>query len=125
MTQLINVLLKMSSNGRAIKFPSTIIVLVLTISFIILVLFLVYRKQHIIVLPFLPRRAYSSLSEAFKSETPVRIENAQGSKPFMFSIFFTLSYALVLIDSRLNLPSIGMTESMPTISTRLDSRSLW
>ena len=31
MTQLINVLLKMSNNGSAIKFPSTIIVLVFKI----------------------------------------------------------------------------------------------
>ena len=39
MTQLINVLLKMSNIGMKNKFTSTIIVLVFKISFIILVLF--------------------------------------------------------------------------------------
>ena len=47
MTQLINVLLKMSNNGRAIKFPSTIIVLVLTISFIILKFWLIVVAKRL------------------------------------------------------------------------------
>lgn len=71
--------------------------------------------------PGLAQRLYTGLSEAHRIVGPVSTENAQGSKLsifFMLSIFFCTSARM---DDRLNLPSIGIIESMPTISTTLTS----
>ena len=71
--------------------------------------------------PVLAQRLYTGLSEAFRIELPVRMENAQGSK---LSIFFILSICFCIsarMDDRLNLPSTGKIESIPVISTILKS----
>ena len=71
--------------------------------------------------PVMAHRLYNWLSEAHRIELPVRMENAQGSK---LSIFFMLSMCFCIsarMDDRLSLPSIGMTESIPVISTILKS----
>ena len=67
------------------------------------------------------QRLYTGLSEAHRIVGPVRMENAQGSKLsifFMLSIFYCISARM---DDRFSLPSMGIIESMPTISTILKS----
>ena len=67
--------------------------------------------------PDLAQRLYTGDSEAHRSVGPVSTENAQGSKLSMFFILLIFFCTTSRIDDRFNLPSIGMTESMPTIST--------
>ena len=71
--------------------------------------------------PVMAHRLYNWLSEAHRIVGPVSMVNAKGSKLLIFSmlsIYFCIS---ARIDDILNLPSTGKIESVPYISTTLNS----